>query len=367
MTKAFQAIVRDSQQVVLVDDDASDIEFSGTADVGPTVAAAIQSATGSAPQTISVGDGDGPPLSQLSGKTVVWATGEAFFSGFNEDFTTIPEILTPADQTTLTNFLNGGGRLVITGRDALYEITDEPFVTTTLDLAVDEDTFTQTFTGASGTPFAGESYTFDSALADEFGGISHDGIAPANSTAQTQGGYDPTPAGWESWPGTSMAAPHVAGTAALVASKYPNLLGQPTAIKKIIMDTGKPLSATAGKTVTGDIVDSQAALFPRVNTTVPVPNATGIARGSNVTATFSEAMNADTIKGATFTIKAGTKSVAAVVSYSATARKATLNPSAALAPNTTYTATVRGGTTGVKNTSGDPMFTNKIWRFKTGS
>ena len=42
------------------------------------------------------------------------------------------------------------------GRDALYLITDEPFVTTTLDLAVDEDTFTQTFTGATGTAFAGE-------------------------------------------------------------------------------------------------------------------------------------------------------------------------------------------------------------------
>ena len=361
--KAFQAIGRGSQQVILVDDDASDIEFSGTADVGPTVAAAIQSATGSAPQTIRVSDGAGPSLSQLSGKTVVWATGEAFFSGWDSNGNMIYEILTPTDQTTLTNFLNGGGRLVITGREALYLITGSTFVTTTLDLAVNEDSYTQTFAGASGTPFAGESYTFDST----FAGFWHDGIAPAASTATTQGGYNPTPAGWESWPGTSMAAPHVAGTAALVASKYPSLLGQPTAIKKIIMDTGKPLSATAGKTVTGDMVNAQAALFPRVTATVPKANATGVRRASNVTATFSEAMNANTIKGTTFTLKAGTKSVAAVVSYNATAKKATLNPNATLAPNTTYTATVRGGVTGVKNTLGDPMFTSKVWRFKTGS
>ena len=365
--KAFQAVDRGSQQVVLVDDDASDIEFSGTADVGPTVASAIQSATGSAPQTIRVSDGDGPPLSELSGKTVVWATGEAFFSGWDSNGNMIYEILTPADQTTLTNFLNGGGRLVITGRDALYLITDEPFVTTTLDLAVDEDTFTQTFTGATGTAFAGESYAFDSPLADEFGGLHHDGIAPAASTAQIQGGYDPTPASWESWPGTSMATPHVAGTAALVASKYPSLLSQPTAIKKIIMDTGKPLPATVGKTVTGDMVDAQAALFPRVTATVPKANVNGIRRGSNVTATFSDAMNANTIKGTTFTLKAGTTSVGTVVSYSATTRKATLNPNATLAPNTTYTATVRGGTTGVKNAQGDPMFASKTWKFKTGS
>jgi hypothetical protein len=48
-------------------------------------------------------------------------------------------------------------------------------------------------------------------------------------------------------------------------------------------------------------------------------------------------------------------------------RQATLNPGALIAPNTTYTATVRGGATGVKNTSGDPMFASKTWRFKTGS
>ena len=367
--KAFQAIGRGSQQVVLVDDDGSDIEFSGTVDVGPTVAAAIQSATGSPPQTIRVADGDGPSLSHLSGKTVVWATGEAFFSGWDSNGNMIYEILTPADQATLTNFLNGGGRLVVTGRDALYLITESAFVATTLDLAVDEDTYTQTFTGASGTAFAGESYAFDSALADEFGGLSHDGIAPAASTAKTQGGYDPTPAGWESWPGTSMAAPHVSGTAALVASKYPGLLKQPLAVKKIIMDTGKPLSATAGKTVTGDMVDARAALFPRVTAMAPKPNTTGIRGDSNATATFSEAMKGTTVNGKTFTlVKAGTtRKMSATVSYSSTKKKATLNPSANLAANTVYKATVKGKSTGVKNTSGDPMFESKVWKFKTGS
>jgi hypothetical protein len=78
-------------------------------------------------------------------------------------------------------------------------------------------------------------------------------------------------------------------------------------------------------------------------------------------------MNANTMKGTTFTLKVGTTSVGAVVSYSATTRKATLNPNATLAPNTTYTATVRGGTTGVKNAQGDPMFASKTWKFKTGS
>jgi subtilisin family serine protease len=270
MTKAFSAVGRGSQQVVLVDDDASDIEFSGTADVGPTVAAAIQSATGSAPQTIRVGDGNGPPLSQLQGKTVVWATGGAFFSGFDDNFNTIP-VLTSADQKTLTDFLNGGGKLIITGRDALYENENSAFVTSTLDLTVDVDTYTQTFTGASGTAFAGESYTFDGPLADPYGGLSHDGIAPASSTAKTQGGYNSTPATWEHWPGTSMAAPHVTGVAALAASINPGLLSTPVGLKNLVMNTGKALPATAGKTVTGDMVDARAAVDAAASDTAP-PN-----------------------------------------------------------------------------------------------
>ena len=67
--KAFTAVDRGSQQVVLIDDDAEDL---GLLDVGPTISSAIQGATGSAPEVIDVPYGsDGPDLSKLSGKTVV--------------------------------------------------------------------------------------------------------------------------------------------------------------------------------------------------------------------------------------------------------------------------------------------------------
>jgi len=57
--KAFTALDRGSQQVVLVDDDADDVGFP---DVGPTISATIEGATGSAPQVIDVPyTKDGPP------------------------------------------------------------------------------------------------------------------------------------------------------------------------------------------------------------------------------------------------------------------------------------------------------------------
>jgi subtilisin family serine protease len=323
-TKAFQAVGRGTQEVVLVDDDLS--EFSSSyPDVAPTISAAIQSATGSAPEQIDAGDGDGPVLSQLSGKTVVWATGQA------------------CDSDDGTCFF-GGSSTTLTANDQA----------------------TLTFNGASGTAFAGEAYTFNSSTA--FAPF-HDKVAPASSTAVSQGSYPAIPATWESWDGTSMATPHVTGVAALVASKYPSLLSKPTAIKKIIMDTGKPLSATANKTVTGDMADAQAALFPRVTAVSPAAGKTGVARGTNIRATFSEAMNATTINRTTFTlIKDGTTTkINATVTYDTATKRATLNPSANLAANTVYKATVKGGSTGVKNPLGDPMFTSKGWEFTTGA
>ncbi len=167
--------------------------------------------------------------------------------------------------------------------------------------------------------------------------------------------------------GTSQAAPHATGTAALMASKYPSY--SPTTLISLIKSSAKTASATTGKTVTGKMPDVQAALYPTVRSTAPASNATNVAKANNVTAKFSDGMNASTINTTTFTlVKAGTTtSIPATVTYTSSTKTATLDPSVDLDPNTKYTATVKGGSTGVKNAVGDPMKAAKTWSFTTGA
>jgi subtilisin family serine protease len=58
--------------------------------------------------------------------------------------------------------------------------------------------------------------------------------------------------------GTSMACPHVAGEAALIWSQYPN--ADYKEIKRRIMESGDPISALNGKTITGKRINVERAL-----------------------------------------------------------------------------------------------------------
>ena len=106
---------------------------------------------------------------------------------------------------------------------------------------------------------------------------------------------------------------------------------------------------------------------PTVRTVVPADNATGGAPTTNVEATFSEAMNASTITGSTFTLaKVGTTNpVAARITYDPATTKATLDPNADLDPGAKYTATVMGGKKGVKDLAGNWLRDNRTWSFTT--
>ncbi len=59
--------------------------------------------------------------------------------------------------------------------------------------------------------------------------------------------------------GTSMAAPHVSGVAALVLSVNPSLA--PSALRDLLMSSSQSLASLSGKTVSGGMVNAQAALI----------------------------------------------------------------------------------------------------------
>ena len=105
----------------------------------------------------------------------------------------------------------------------------------------------------------------DGGLADfsNFGQTRVDLSAPGVDIASTWAAdsIDPAP-GWAYMDGTSMAAPHVTGVAALLASQDPTLL-QPAnlaTLKARLLTSGKPLPLTVGDTVTGRMVDARYAL-----------------------------------------------------------------------------------------------------------
>jgi hypothetical protein len=102
---------------------------------------------------------------------------------------------------------------------------------------------------------------------------------------------------------------------------------------------------------------------PLVTIVAPGPGATAVAARPAISATFSEAMSAASITTSTFVLRAPNQlAVAATVSYNASTRAATLTPSQALAPSTTYTATIGG----VTDAAGNPLAADSAWSFTTG-
>ncbi|MGC1613055.1 MAG: ice-binding family protein [Candidatus Acidiferrum sp.] len=103
---------------------------------------------------------------------------------------------------------------------------------------------------------------------------------------------------------------------------------------------------------------------PTVLSVVPVGAATGICQGAVVTATFSKAMNPSTISTGTFKLAAGTTPVIGTVTLDSTDMVATFTPSAPLALNTPYTATI---TAGAQDQFGNALTADFVWMFTTSA
>jgi hypothetical protein len=125
-----------------------------------------------------------------------------------------------------------------------------------------------------------------------------------------------------------------------------------------------PTNAWASANYWVDVVFSDTTAAdttpPAITSRTPASGATGVAVTARPTATFGEAVQANTISFALRDPSGGL--VASSTAYDAATRTATLTPAAALSAGTTYTATVSGA----KDLAGNTM-TASSWSFTTAT
>jgi hypothetical protein len=164
--------------------------------------------------------------------------------------------------------------------------------------------------------------------------------------------------------GTLVPASVSYDAASQVATLTPSQSLPPSTTLTAQLDTsvkasdGTPLAAVVSWSFT-----TVAGTSPTVTAKSPADGSGGVAASTAVTATFSVAMDASSITGASFTLKGPSgASVAASVAYDAATLRATLTPSAALAAGTTYTAALA---TSVRASDGTPLAAVVSWSFTT--
>jgi hypothetical protein len=167
--------------------------------------------------------------------------------------------------------------------------------------------------------------------------------------------------------GATVVASTVAfNTATLVATITPTVL--------LTNDTRYTVQLSGITDLSGNALaaGSTTATFltgpaPTVTARTPAVNATGVSRVANITATFSENMNAATVTTATVTLRLGTGNggtlIASAITYNPATRVVTVNPTPTLNANTVYTARLL---TGLTDAAGNPLAA-VTWSFTTGA
>lgn len=189
-------------------------------------------------------DESGPTYADMAGKVVIW------FHGMSSHNT-----LTSNDRTNLATFLDNGGRLFLTGQDIGYDIGWTSFYHDYLHAVYKIDTAGNALKGISGTLF--DSYSFN--IYDGDGASNQpwpDGVLPADSSATPVLSYEPLL--YDSYSGTSMATPHVAGAAALLWGYRPGI--SYLDVEDVLLTSVDTIPGLQGRTLSSGRVNVHKAL-----------------------------------------------------------------------------------------------------------
>ena len=132
-----------------------------------------------------------------------------------------------------------------------------------------------------------------------------------------------------------------------------------------------PTNSYSGSNYWVDVVftanDGSDGTAPAVVSVSPVNNAMGVSTSASVTAVFSESLSPSSVTGSTVFLRAGATTVPATLSYAAGSTAVTLTPSSALSASTVYTVTLKGGTGGIRDASGNALAVDYVWSFTTAA
>ena len=105
----------------------------------------------------------------------------------------------------------------------------------------------------------------------------------------------------------------------------------------------------------------------QVSTTTPSDGSTGILT-TPIAAGFTAAIDTATLTASTFALRdAANAVVPSTISYNPTTHVATLTPTSALSPSTTYSVHIAGGTHGVKSAESATLAADVTWSFTTAT